>query len=70
VDVRQARIVSEPVTAYTRFLHDTATEPNIEAGEQIRWLPRKLASGIALPGNDFCSAGTSGSRPRSAQPGI
>jgi hypothetical protein len=50
---RRARIVSEPVTAYTRFLHDTATKPNIEAGEQIRWLPRRLASPIALPGNDF-----------------
>jgi hypothetical protein len=50
---RRARIVSEPVTAYTRFLHATATELNIEAGEQSRWLPRRLASSIALPGNDF-----------------
>lgn len=50
---RRVRIVSEPVTAYTRFLHATATQPNIEAGEQIRWLPRRLASRIALPGNDF-----------------
>jgi hypothetical protein len=53
VRLRRARIVSEPVTAYTRFLHDTATSPNIEAGEDIRWLPRRLASDIALPGNDF-----------------
>jgi hypothetical protein len=50
---RRARIVSEPVTAYTRFLHATATEPNIAAGEEVRWLPRRLASRIALPGNDF-----------------
>jgi hypothetical protein len=53
VSFRRARIVSEPVTAYTRFLYATATEPNIEAGEEIRWLPRRLASHIALPGNDF-----------------
>ena len=53
VSIRRARIVSEPVTAYTRFLYSTATEPNIEAGEEVRWLPRRLASHIALPGNDF-----------------
>jgi hypothetical protein len=53
VSFRRARIVSEPVTAYTRFLHATATEPNIEAGEDIRWLARRLASTVALPGNDF-----------------
>jgi hypothetical protein len=53
VCIRRARIVSEPVTAYTRFLHATATLPNIEAGEEVRWLPRRLASHIALPGNDF-----------------
>jgi hypothetical protein len=53
VCIRRARIVSEPVTAYTRFLYATATDPNIEAGEDIRWLPRRLASRMALPGNDF-----------------
>lgn len=53
VSFRRARIVSEPVTAYTRFLYATATDPNVEAGEQVRWLPRRLASHIALPGNDF-----------------
>lgn len=52
VAVRRARIVSEPVTDYIRFEH-AGTPPNIEAGEQIRWLPRRLASDIALPGNDF-----------------
>lgn len=26
---------------------------NIEAGEEVRWLPRRRASTIALPGNDF-----------------
>ncbi|SBT89363.1 hypothetical protein GA0115233_100910 [Streptomyces sp. DI166] len=52
VVVRRARIVSEPVSEYIRFEHaDTFT--NIAAGEQVRWLPRRQASAIALPGNDF-----------------
>jgi hypothetical protein len=50
--VRRVRIVSVPVSLYTRFLH-AGTGLNIEAGEQVRWLPRPLASDIALPGNDF-----------------
>ncbi|MFF0967937.1 DUF6879 family protein [Streptomyces sp. NPDC003703] len=52
VVVRRARIVSEPVSEYTRFLYD-GTFTNIAAGEQVRWLPRRHASGIPLPGNDF-----------------
>lgn len=49
---RRARIVSEPVTDYIRYEWEGASV-NIDAGEQIKWLPRRLASGIALPGNDF-----------------
>jgi hypothetical protein len=52
VDVRRARIVSEPVTEYIRFEYDI-TFTNIAAGEQVRWLPRRHASALALPGNDF-----------------
>jgi len=52
VRVRRARIVSEPVTDYIRFEWHGAG-PSIEAGEELRWLPRRLASEIALPGNDF-----------------
>ncbi|MFG3021997.1 DUF6879 family protein [Streptomyces sp. NPDC048254] len=52
VVVRRARIVSEPVTDYIRYEHG-ATQVNIDAGEQVRWLPRRRASDIALPGNDF-----------------
>ncbi|MFG3224145.1 DUF6879 family protein [Kitasatospora sp. NPDC048194] len=52
VKVRRARIVSEPVTDYIRWEH-AGSVVNIAAGEEIRWLPRRLASGIALPGNDF-----------------
>lgn len=52
VVIRRARVVSEPVTDYIRFEH-AATSVNIHAGEQVRWLPRRHASDIALPGNDF-----------------
>jgi hypothetical protein len=50
--LRRARVVSEPVTDYIRYEWE-ATYQNIEAGEDVRWLPRPLATGIALPGNDF-----------------
>jgi hypothetical protein len=49
---RRARIVSEPVTDYIRYEWE-GTGPNVEAGEEVKWLPRRLASAIALPGNDF-----------------
>ncbi|MDN3352946.1 DUF6879 family protein [Actinomadura sp. DC4] len=52
VEVRRARIVSEPVTEYIRFEYDISFS-NIAAGEQVRWLPRRQASSLALPGNDF-----------------
>ncbi|MDH6107917.1 hypothetical protein P3T36_006376 [Kitasatospora sp. MAP12-15] len=52
VVVRRARIVSEPVSEYTRYLH-SMTFTNVAAGEQVRWLPRMRASTIALPGSDF-----------------
>lgn len=52
VIVRRARIVSEPVTDYIRFEH-AGTSVVIAAGESVRWLPRRRASGVALPGNDF-----------------
>lgn len=52
VGVRRARIVSEPMSDYIRFEYDV-TFTNIAAGEQVRWLPRRRASDLALPGNDF-----------------
>ncbi|WKU46715.1 hypothetical protein Q3V23_23105 [Streptomyces sp. VNUA116] len=52
VVVRRARIVSEPVTDYIRYEH-ALTPVNIAVGEQVRWLPRRQASDIALPGNDL-----------------
>jgi hypothetical protein len=52
VQVRRARLVCEPLSGYMRFSYAGA-QPNIDAGEDIRWLPRRRASRIALPGNDF-----------------
>ena len=52
VMIRRARIVSEPVSEYIRFEYDI-TFTNVEAGEDIRWLPRRRASDLLLPGNDF-----------------
>jgi hypothetical protein len=49
---RRARIVSEPVSDYQRWvLKDTHLY--VEAGEDIRWVPRSRVSTVALPGNDF-----------------
>jgi hypothetical protein len=52
VKIRRARVVSEPVTAYIRWEH-YVTRANLEAGEHVRWLPRRRASDMLLPGNDF-----------------
>ncbi len=53
VQVHRARIVSEPLSDYTRFEFDITEQHNIAAGEEVRWLPRRRATNIALPGNDF-----------------
>lgn len=50
--VRRARIVSEPLSDYQRWSYSIAY-PMVEAGEDIRWVPRRLVSSIALPGNDY-----------------
>jgi hypothetical protein len=44
VTVRRARIISEPVSDYVRWEHWLTDPVNIAAGEQVRWLPRRLAS--------------------------
>lgn len=51
VAVRRLRVVSEPVTDYIRFEHAT-TDSNIDAGEEVRWLPRRQAADLLLPGCD------------------
>jgi hypothetical protein len=52
VEIRRARVASEPVSDYIEFEHHV-TDANVAAGEQVRWLPRRRASDLALPGNDF-----------------
>jgi hypothetical protein len=53
VSFRRARIVSEPITPYIRFEYDVTESTNLAAGERVRWLPRRHASDLCLPGNDF-----------------
>ncbi|WP_313905990.1 DUF6879 family protein [Streptomyces malaysiensis] len=53
VEVRRARIVSVPVSEYIRFEYDVTAGLNIAAGEDVRWLSRRNATGLSLPGNDF-----------------
>jgi hypothetical protein len=50
---RRARVVSEPLTDYLRFEHAITEDVNVSAGEEVRWLPRRRASDLYLPGNDF-----------------
>lgn len=50
--VRRARVVSEPVSEYIRFEHG-CTVPNLRAGEEVRWLPRRQATSVPLPANDY-----------------
>lgn len=52
VTVRRARVVSEPVTDYIAWEH-YQTRANVEAGEQVRWLPRHHAWDLLLPGSDM-----------------
>jgi hypothetical protein len=52
VQVQRVRLVSLPHTAYTRWGLDIA-RLNVEAGEDIRYLPRNLAEDIRLPGEDY-----------------
>lgn len=52
VVLRRARIVSEPVTEYIRYEH-AGTGVNLAIGEEVRWLPRRQATDLALPGADF-----------------
>lgn len=65
VRVRRSRIVSEPVSDYVRWEHWLTDPVNITAGEQVRWLPRRLASTLALPGNPYWVSMTAWSASRS-----
>lgn len=49
---RRARVVSEPLSDYQRWAYSTAGVM-VDAGEDIRWVPRSLVSELMFPGNDF-----------------
>jgi hypothetical protein len=49
---RRARLISEPMSDYHRWIKSDS-HLFVEAGEDIRWVPRRLVSAVALPGNDF-----------------
>jgi len=53
VRFRRARVVSEPLTDYIRFEHAVTGKMNVPAGEDVRWLPRRLAPGLCVPLCDF-----------------
>lgn len=49
--VRRVRVISEPLSEYIRYEHH-GTPQNLAAGEDIRWLPRRLVSAdIVFPFN-------------------
>jgi hypothetical protein len=52
VQVQRVRLVSVPHTEYTRWGLDVA-HLNVEAGEDMRYLPRHLAKDIDLPDDDY-----------------
>lgn len=52
VSMRRVRVISMPVTPCISFEHAITDQVNIAAGEVVRWLPRRLASTLFLPGND------------------
>lgn len=51
VVVRRLHVVSLPLSESARFEH-AGTVNNLAAGEDVRWLPRRLAADLALPGTD------------------
>lgn len=50
--INRVRVVDVPHSDYTRWGLTVATH-NIEAGEDIRWLPRQLTQGIELTTDDY-----------------
>jgi hypothetical protein len=48
---RRVRIVSEPLSEYMQWEY-ALTDANIEAGEDIRWLPRTQAADLMVPAAD------------------
>jgi hypothetical protein len=49
---RRVHVVSEPLSDYQRWSY-SIMQPHIDAGTEMRWMPRRNVSSIAFPGNDF-----------------
>ncbi|GAA4235998.1 hypothetical protein GCM10022254_44550 [Actinomadura meridiana] len=52
IEQRRIKTISEPASKYMRGAFVFASHL-VGAGEDIRWLPRRLASTLFLPGNDM-----------------
>ncbi|WP_043617277.1 DUF6879 family protein [Nonomuraea candida] len=53
VKFRRVRMISEPASNYMRWQYEVAPLTQLAAGEDLRWLPRRLASAIAIPANPY-----------------
>lgn len=49
VAVHRARVVSGPLSSYARYEYELTGGHNVKADEDVRWLPRRQASVLALP---------------------
>ena len=49
---RRVHVVSEPLSDYQRWSY-SIMQPHVDAGTDMRWMPRRRVSSIAFPGNDF-----------------
>jgi hypothetical protein len=49
--LRRVRVVSEPLSEYQKMSIQFSGSA-VNAGEDLRWLPRRLVSVVPLPGND------------------
>jgi hypothetical protein len=49
---RRAHVISEPLSDYHKWVM-SMIQPMVDAGDDVRWVPRRLVSSLAFPGNDF-----------------
>jgi len=49
---RRVHVVSEPLSDYQRWSY-SIMQPHVDAGTEMRWMPRRQVSEIGFPGNDF-----------------
>jgi hypothetical protein len=48
----RVRMLTDPLTEYQRWLLEQ-TQSNVDAGEDIRWVPQSVASELDMPNYDF-----------------